>query len=158
MAISEFYLRDQWLMWGVTPIKGRISIIDTWEKSSLHSFLPPFLLVILLWCWADSSLSTLLLVMHKEKVKRDLWTVAVMKPARGTTIRFLGSASIRQLKVVQLLFVLPWGRSGSSTSMVYFIYFALIIQAPQSPRWTHDSPYSNGLVSPSVRISSSEHL
>jgi hypothetical protein len=41
------------------------------KKSSLHSFLPPFLLTILLWCSAASSLSVLLLAMHEEKGEQD---------------------------------------------------------------------------------------
>jgi hypothetical protein len=38
------------------------------------------------------SLLTLLLVVHEEEGERDLRTVAVVKPARGMTIRFLGNA------------------------------------------------------------------
>jgi hypothetical protein len=68
--------------------------------------------------------------MHEETGERDLETVAVVKPARGTLIRFLGSASARPLRVVRLRFMLPRGCSGSSTSMVRFVYFTQIIQAP----------------------------
>jgi hypothetical protein len=48
---------------------------------------------------------------------------------------FLGSASAWVLEAVCLWFMLPRGRSGgSSTLTVYFIYFALIIQAPTKPK------------------------
>jgi hypothetical protein len=61
--------------------------------------------------------------------ERDLRTIVVVKPAQGTTIRFLSNASAQQLGAVRLQFALPRGRSGSSTSTVCFIYFTLIIQA-----------------------------
>jgi hypothetical protein len=51
-----------------------------------------------------------------------------------TTIRFLGGASAQPLRVVRLQFTLPWGRLGSSTSTVCFVYFALIIQMPTKPK------------------------
>jgi hypothetical protein len=74
------------------------------------------------------------LVVHVEKGERDLRTVAVVKPAHGTTIRFLSSASARPLGVVRLWFTLPLGRSGSSISMACFVYLALIIQVPTKPK------------------------
>jgi hypothetical protein len=52
-------------------------------------------------------LPAVLLVVHEEKDERDLLPIAVVKPARGTAIRFLGSASVRPLRVVRLRFALP---------------------------------------------------
>jgi hypothetical protein len=54
-------------------------------------------------------LPAVLLVVHEEKDERDLLPIAVVKPARGTAIRFLGSASARPLRVVRLRFALPDG-------------------------------------------------
>jgi hypothetical protein len=71
---------------------------------------------------------------HEEKDERDLWTITVMKPAWGTAIRFLGSLYVQPLGAVRLWFTLPRGCSRSSTSTVYFIYFALIIQALTIPK------------------------
>jgi hypothetical protein len=79
-------------------------------------------------------LPAVLLVVHEEKDERDLLPIAVVKPARGTAIRFLGSASARPLRVVRLRFALPRGRSRSSTSMVCFVYFTVIIKATTEPK------------------------
>jgi hypothetical protein len=68
--------------------------------------------------------------MHGEKDERDLRTIAMVKPAQGTAIRFLGSTSAQPHRVVHLQFTLPRGHSGSPTSTVYFIYLALFIKAP----------------------------
>jgi hypothetical protein len=112
----------------------RISRIKHTRKFFSQFFSSSLLVMLLLWCWAASSLPTLLLDVHEEKGEWDLWTIAVVKPAREATIRFLGNTSARLLGVIRLWFVLPRGRSGSSTLMVCFIYFALIIQAPTKPR------------------------
>jgi hypothetical protein len=90
--------------------------------------------MILLWCWATQSLPALLLDVHEETSERDIQTFAIVKPARGMTIRFLGSASARPLRAIRLQFALPWEHSGSSTSMACFVYFALIIQASTKPK------------------------
>jgi hypothetical protein len=79
----------------VTHVKGtKISRIQTDKKNllSILFFLPPC--DASLWCRAASSLSALLLDVHKEKGEWDLRTIAVVKSARGTTIRFMGSASV----------------------------------------------------------------
>jgi Mn2+/Fe2+ NRAMP family transporter len=105
-----------------------------WENTSLYSLLPLFLLMTLLWCWAISSLPPLLLDVHEEMGEQDLRTFAVVKLARGTSIRFLGSVSVRPLKAVRKKFTLPRGHSWSFTLIVCFVYFALIIQALTKPK------------------------
>jgi hypothetical protein len=98
-----------------------------------------FLVTILLWCRVASSLSVLLLVVHEED-EWYLWTDAVMKPTRGTTISFMGNTSTWSLRVVQLRYALSQGHLGLSTSIVCFVYFTLIIQVPTNQRWIYDSP------------------
>jgi hypothetical protein len=85
------------------------------------------------WCGAAQSLPALLLHVHGTG-ERDLQTFAIVKPAQGTAMRFLGSTSARPLGAVRLQFLLPRGCSRSSASMACFDYFALIIQAPTKPK------------------------
>jgi hypothetical protein len=98
---------------------------------SQFSLLPPFPLTTLLWCWVAWSLPALLLVIHEEKRERDLRTIAIVKPSRRMSIRFLGSVSARLLGAV---------RSWSSTSTVCFVYLALIIKASTKSRGEHMIP------------------
>ena len=50
-------------------------------------------------CWISPALP---LVCTEEKGERYLRTLAVVKPARGTAIRFLGSATVRPLEADRL--------------------------------------------------------
>ena len=56
----------------------------------------------MLWCWATSSHRLFSLACTEEKSERYLWAVAVVKPARGMTIRFLDSATARLLEADRL--------------------------------------------------------
>jgi hypothetical protein len=85
-------------MRGAVPIKGpgHVQMEET-RILALHSFL---LRNPVLWCLASGGSLALLLDVHEEKGDRDFQVFVIVKPARGMTIRFLGSISARLLMEV----------------------------------------------------------
>ena len=108
-----FYSTIGQLRAALLPIKrlGDVQVKHTWKPSTFSSFF--FLLVICalaLSCWISPAL---LLGVHRgERWAVYLRAIAVVKPARGTTIRFLGSATARPLEADRLRSTLPQLRSS----------------------------------------------
>jgi hypothetical protein len=91
-------------MRGAAPSKGPEDVLIRGQKIHSLSFS-----LFLLCCGVDlfSTLPARFLAMHEEKGEQNLQTFSVLKAARGTTIRILGSESARPFEGVRLRTALP---------------------------------------------------
>jgi len=105
-----FYSTIGQLRAALLPIKKTWRCPGKTHMKTIHILFFLFLCALALSCWISPAL---LLGVHRgERWVVYLRAIAVVKPARGTTIRFLGSATARPLEADRLRSTLPQLRSS----------------------------------------------